>query len=181
MPSPLLRSAAIAAGACVVAACASTPTLTPPEVPAQLRAPAGQTLYLEALATGVQIYECAPKKDEAGAFEWAFRAPEASLADRAGKSIGRHYGGPTWESIDGSKVVGELKARDPGPNASAIPWLLLAGKSTWGYGVFDKTASIQRVNTVGGVAPTTPCDASSVKQVARVPYTATYYFYRAGM
>jgi len=43
----------------------------------------------------------------------------------------------------------------------------------------SKTTSVQRVKTVGGIAPAEPCGATNAKQVARVPYTATYYFYRA--
>jgi hypothetical protein len=150
---------------------------TPPEVPAALRAPAGQAVYVEALGTGVQIYECAPTSDSS--YAWVFKAPEASLADRSGRSLGKHYAGPTWESSDGSTVVGEVKASDPGPNPSAIPWLLLAAKSNAGTGVFAEAKSVQRVATVGGIAPTEACTAANAKQVARVPYTATYYFYRA--
>jgi len=179
MPFAQSRAAGLAATAALVAACATSSPIAVPEAPASLRAPAGQKLFLEAQATGVQIYECAPKADQPGTFEWAFRGPEANLADRAGNTIGRHYGGPTWEANDGSKVVADVKARDPGPKASAIPWLLLSARSSWGYGVMAKTASIQRLNTVGGIAPTTACDAGSVKQMARVPYTATYYFYSA--
>ena len=39
--------------------------------------------------------------------------------------VGIHYGGPTWESLSGSKVVGAVIDRAT-PDASAIPWLLLA-------------------------------------------------------
>ena len=76
--------------------CASGPTtdVRAPDVPAALRVPAGQVPFLEALATGVQIYECAAKADGSG-YEWAFRAPEAQLADRAGRPLGRHYADPT--------------------------------------------------------------------------------------
>jgi uncharacterized protein DUF3455 len=160
-------------------ACASGPVVTRPEVPANLRPPAGQVVFLAAFATGVQIYECASKPEQPSSYEWAFRAPEAALADRSGRSIGKHYAGPTWEATDGSAVVGEVTARDPGPTPSAIPWLLLNAKSTTGTGVLSQTTSVQRVQTVGGVAPTEPCAAANAKQVARVPYTATYYFYRA--
>ena len=172
-------SRSLALIAAVTVGCASPPMVTPPEVPAALRPPADQVLYLDALAVGVQIYECAAKAAMPGAFEWAFRAPEAALTDRAGRSLGKHYAGPTWESVDGSSVVGEVKARDPGPDAAAIPWLLLSAKSNAGNGVFAKTKSVQRVRTVAGVAPTEACTAANAKQVARVPYTATYYFYRA--
>jgi len=167
-----LWSAALTVG------CANGPTIPPPDVPAQLRAPADQSVFLEALATGVQIYECTSKPDQPSKFEWTLRAPEAALADRSGHSIGKHYAGPTWESVDGSAVAGEVKSRDPGPNQSAIPWLLLTSKSTTGAGIFSQTKSIQRVQTVGGIVPSEPCGSANAKQIARVPYTATYYFYR---
>jgi uncharacterized protein DUF3455 len=151
-----------------------------PDVPATLRPPAGQVVYLEALATGVQIYQCMSKPDDRSTYEWAFRAPEATLADRLGRSLGKHYAGPTWESLDGSTVVGEATARDPGPKRSAIPWLLLKAKATTGGGTFGQAKSIQRLQTVGGVAPSEPCSATNAQQIARIPYTASYYFYRAG-
>ena len=169
-----LSAVLFAASGCVV-----SPVLAPPDVPVALRAPAGQSVFLEALASGVQIYVCVPRPDQPSAFEWTFRAPEAVLLDRSGRSLGKHYAGPTWESLDGSTVVGEVKARDPGPSPSAIPWLLLASKAATGTGVFGQTKSIQRVQTVGGVAPSEPCTATNAKQVAKVPYTATYYFYRS--
>jgi hypothetical protein len=136
-------------------------------------------MFLQAYASGVQIYECAPKSDRPSAYEWVFRAPEATLADRAGRTLGRHYAGPTWESTDGSSVVGDVKARDPGPDRSAIPWLLLSVKTTAGNGILSATKSIQRVQTAGGAAPAAPCNAMNARQVVRVPYTAIYYFYRA--
>jgi hypothetical protein len=173
-----IRAIGLCASVFLASGCASQAVLAPPDLPASLRAPAGQSVYLEARATGVQIYECAARPDPTSGFEWVFRAPEAVLFDRSGRAIGKHYGGPTWESSDGSSVVGEVKARNPGPNPSAIPWLLLVSKSTTGTGEFSQTTSIQRVQTVGGVAPSAPCSADNAKQVARVPYTATYFFYR---
>jgi Protein of unknown function (DUF3455) len=178
MSSHPLVAATLSTAILAASGCADDPMAAPPELPAPLRPPANQSLFLEALASGVQIYECAPKADQPSAFEWIFRAPEATLADRSGRLIGKHYAGPTWESFDGSTVVGEVKARDPGPTPSAIPWLLLASKSTTGTGVFAPTKSIQRVQTTGGIAPSEPCTPANAKQVARVPYTAAYYFYR---
>src|SRR5215831_216470 len=170
MKTTMSRPALLSLIAVVLAACASTPVIHEPEVPTALRPPAGQKVFLEAFATGVQIYECGLKKDQPGAFEWVFRSPEAKLADREGKPIGQHYGGPTWEANDGSKVVGEVKGRDPGPDSTAIPWLLLSAKSTSGSGVLTPTTSIQRVATVGGIAPKQACDAATATQMARVPY-----------
>lgn len=162
----------------LLAACGSSGP-KPPDVPQPLKPPAGQEPFLEYLASGVQIYECLPKQGQAGVYEWTFRAPDATLTDWSGRALGKHYAGPTWEAADGSRVLGEVKARDPGPDPKAIPWLLLGAKSTFGRGVLTQTASIQRVATAGGLAPTDACSAANANQFARVPYTATYYFYRA--
>ena len=163
-----------------LAACASPnpPPPTPPQVPASLQPPAGQVLAFEALASGVQIYECAAKADGSGP-GWVFRAPEATLSDRRSNALGKHYAGPTWEALDGSKVVGEVKAREPSETpATAIPWLLLSAKSNSGNGVLGTVRSIQRLETGGGVEPAEPCTAAKLGQPARVAYTAVYYFYR---
>lgn len=173
-----MRAIGLCASVFLASGCASQAVLAPPDLPASLRAPAGQSVYLEARATGVQIYECAARPDPTSGFEWVFRAPDAVLFDRSGRAIGKHYGGPTWESSDGSTVVGEVRARDPGPDPAAIPWLLLGSKATTRAGTFSQAKSIQRVQTVGGIPPSGPCGADNVKQVARVPYMASYFFYR---
>lgn len=167
-----LSTALLGAGGCTTA-----PYDTAPDVPANLRPPSGQALLLVAFATGSQIYECTPKAGQPSAYEWTFRAPEAALADRSGRSIGKHYAGPTWESNDGSSVKGDAKERAPAPAPSAIPWLLLSGRANSGSGVMSTVKSVQRLQTVGGIAPTMACGAGNVGQVAKVPYTATYYFY----
>jgi FtsP/CotA-like multicopper oxidase with cupredoxin domain len=151
----------------------------PPAVPAALRPPNDQIAFLEVHATGVQIYECASKPDASGAFAWIFQAPEAALIGRRGHTIGRHYAGPTWELRDGSRVAGEVVARDPGPDPTAIPWLLLKAKSASTSGRLSLTQSILRIHTVGGVAPSAPCTEALAHTLVRVPYTAKYYFYKA--
>ncbi len=170
---------AMASLAAILAGCAAPNVGTNPLVPENLKVPAGQTLSLVSPATGVQIYECGTAKTDPAKFEWVFKAPEADLFDLSGKKIGKHYAGPIWESNDGSKVAGEVKARDDGPAATAIPWLLLAAKATSGNGVFARAQSIQRLYTVGGKAPAGGCSKAQLGREARVPYKATYYFYAA--
>jgi hypothetical protein len=162
--------------AMLIAGCSNAPPLQTPTVPPALQPPPTQSLYLEARAAGVQIYECSRKSD--ATYEWAFKAPEATLSDRSGRALGKHYAGPTWEALDGSTAVGETKARDAGPTPTAIPWLLLAAKSNSGSGTFAGANYVQRIATVGGVAPTQGCSESTLRQQARVPYSAVYYFYR---
>src|SRR5215472_11927799 len=144
-----------------------------PEVPKSLEAPAGEEVILVGHATGVQIYEC-----KAGANPpWALKAPEADLTDSSGKKIIHHFAGPTWQHIDGSAVVGQVKAKADAPKPDAIPWLLLTAASHTGQGVLSGVTSIQRIHTEGGLAPDAKtCDASSSKEF-RSPYSADYYFY----
>jgi uncharacterized protein DUF3455 len=175
----IATTSAIAGTAALLVSCAASQVGTTPIIPENLRAPAGQALSLEAQATGVQIYECNSNKTDSTRFEWIFKAPEADLFDNSGRKIGKHYAGPTWESNDGSKVLGEVRARDDGPDAGAIPWLLLMAKSTSGSGVFGQTQSIQRVRTIGGKAPSQGCSREQTGKEARVSYRATYYFYVA--
>lgn len=145
-------------------------------IPEKLKLPDTQKVSCEVKATGVQIYSCSASKADPTHFEWTFKAPEADLFDGAGTKVGSHYAGPTWESLDGSKVVGEVKAKDDSPDPTAIPWLLLTAKSTSGTGVFARTLSIQRLNTIGGKAPVDGCDQSHAGKEARIAYKATYAF-----
>jgi hypothetical protein len=134
-------------------------------------------LSFAANAKGVQIYECRVKKDTTAQYEWVLKAPEADLFEGRGKRIGRHYGGPTWESNDGSKVIGEVKGSEPSTDAKAIPWLLLQAKTHEGNGIFSRVNIIQRLETVGGKPPAEGCDQSGSGKEVRVPFTAVYYFY----
>jgi len=177
--SMLLRASAPAALIAILAGCAAKETSPVSGIPESLRVPDGQTLTRVLHGSGVQIYACLPGQEDPSRFAWIFQAPAADLSDRSGKEIGRHYAGPTWEANDGSKVVGELVAQDRGPDPHAIPWLLLRAKSTSGKGIFGATKTIQRLYTVGGLAPSSVCDASHAGKRERVPYAAEYYFYGA--
>jgi len=149
------------------------------EVPDKLKPAANESLAMIVPAKGVQIYGCRARKDQGGGYEWAFLAPEADLFDAGGNRIGRHYAGPHWESTDGSKVLGLVKERADAPVADAIPWLLLAAKSVGSEGSFSKVTSIQRVRTAGGVAPKAGCSQAAAGTLARINYTADYYFFTA--
>jgi hypothetical protein len=141
-----------------------------------LSPPPAARLLFRAAAEGVQIYTCTAQDSGVA---WTLKAPEAALRDTAGKTIGKHFAGPSWQANDGSTVVGELAARMDAPGGDAIPWLLLRAKSHSGAGEFAEIAFIQRIDTVGGLAPATGCDAAMQGKELRVPYSATYVFYAA--
>ena len=158
----------------LLAACVAQLTGTP--VPDTLK-PEGQHLSERVAAKGVQIYECRTAANTPGGAQWVFVAPEAELIDARGAIAGKHYAGPHWESLDGSKIVGSVKARADVARADAIPWLLLSARSVGGPGRFANVTAVQRIHTVGGVAPTRPCDSSAIGAAERVPYTADYLLY----
>ncbi len=158
----------------VLTACA---VASPPDVsiPSVL-VPDGQAPSDRFAARGVQIYECRATQGVPAKTQWVFVAPEADLYNGDGARTGRHFEGPRWQAADGSTLVGVEKARAAAPVAGAIPWLLLTTTSAGGNGRFSRVTSVQRINTVGGVAPLAPCDGAALGTSVRVPYTADYVF-----
>ena len=140
--------------------------------------PSGQKLTLSAHAKGVQIYSCEQGAD--GTYLWRLDHAEAELLNDKNEHIGTHKAGPSWESYDGSMVTGKRLKQAPSPDAKSIPWMLLEGESHAGltYGEFARVEFIQRVDTNGGAAPETGCDAAHLNAKERVPYSATYKFYK---
>ena len=144
---------------------------------ADVDVPNGEKLLLRTAAKGVQIYTCKAKAADAAEYEWVLKAPEAELFDENSAKIGKHYGGPTWELADGSKVAGEVVKR--AAVQGSIPWLLLKAKPNDGAGKLSAVRYIKRTDTSGGVAPATGCDAAHAGAEVRVQYLATYDFYGA--
>jgi hypothetical protein len=121
---------------------------------------------------GAQIYECKAGSD--GKLAWSFREPIAALIDH-GKTVGRHYGGPTWEDVDGSKIVAKASGNAPGATADDIPWLKLDVIKHEGHGILSSVNIVQRLDTNGG-ALKGGCDKTG--DFKSVAYTATYVFLR---
>jgi hypothetical protein len=149
-----------------------------PAPPRSLLPPAGHHPYLIGHGSGVQIYRCSPA---AQGFAWTFVAPRADLTDNHGRVIIRHFGGPTWQAGDGSKVVGSVVSSLT-VSPTAVPWLLLSATATpapGGGGLLADATFVQRLFTVGGVAPAaSSCDAAAAGVISEVPYSAEYVFWK---
>jgi hypothetical protein len=139
------------------------------QVPEAIAAP-GESSVVTVHAEGAQIYECKATKD--GKLGWAFREPIATLL-LDGKTVGRHYAGPTWEYTDGSAVMAKMAENAPGKSGSDIPWLKLTVTEHRGSGMLSGVTTVQRINTQGGTSPGT-CTAVGAFQ--SVPYSADYVF-----
>jgi hypothetical protein len=169
--------------------------IMPPAVPAVLQVPAGNSVFREGHAFGTQNYICLPS---GSGFAWTFFGPQATLLNDDDEPIIFHFLSPnpfesgtpraTWQhSRNGSTVWAKAIATSADPAfvaAGAIPWLLLqpvgAQSGPTGGDSLTKTTFIQRLDTSGGIAPSTGCALSTdVGKKALVPYTANYFFYKA--
>ena len=168
--------------------------VTPPRVPSAIQAPPGTKAFLEGHAVGTQNYICLPS---ASGFAWTFFGPQATLFKGNGGQIITHFLSPnpdeggvaraTWQhSKDTSTIWAVAIASSSDPKfvaPGAIPWLLLrvVGDQTGPTGGDQllETTHIQRLNTSGGVAPSTGCSQSThVGTKALVSYTTDYVFYK---
>jgi hypothetical protein len=146
-------------------------------VPESLAPPAGLKPVLQASAVGVQIYRCKAPANQPDAYTgaWTLEAPRATLTDQRGQAVAKHYGGPTWEAVDGSKITGKVAARADAPEKGAVAWLLLTAQSAGTPGRFDPVRAVQRLYTSGGAAPAGACP--KIDETLEVPYRAMYVFW----
>jgi hypothetical protein len=178
--------------------------VTPPPVPANIQVPAGNNAFLVGHAVGTQNYICLPCPNPltpaamcpASGFAFALFTPQATLFDDHDKQVITHFFSPnpfengtiraTWRhSRDTSTVWAKVNATSSDPAfvaAGAIPWLLLevvgAQAGPDGGDKLTATTFIQRLNTSGGVAPSTCNSSLDVGKEAFVPYTADYFFFK---
>jgi hypothetical protein len=161
----------------VIATAAARPT--PQTSPGELLDPRtydpAARLFLVVHATGVQKYTCQSNGT------WLFTDPEATLFKTTGtpKAIGSHFlnfatGRPVWMLKDGSSVEA-ARTQSASAGTGNIPLLLLQAVSTTGDRL-GQTTWVQRLNTVGGVAPAGTCTPGDH---AAVPYSADYFFWRS--
>lgn len=167
--------------------------VSPPDVPTNIEVPEGAEPFLVGHAVGTQNYVCLPAGSKVA---WSLFTPQATLFDDEGQQLTTHFFSPNpfengtvrpaWQhSQDTSTVWVRLRASSTDPEfvaPGAIPWLLLevAGDETGpdDGDALTEAAYIQRVNTTGGIAPSTGCSKSKdLGQKAFVPYTADYFFY----
>ena len=144
------------------------------QVPEALQPPANEQQVLQLHAKGDQVYSCKVDGPQPG---WTLKVPDAQLFDKDGKVFGKHFAGPSWQASDGSRVAGKAAANAPSPEADSIPWLLVKVVSREGEGVLARVTSVQRINTKGGKAPASGCDAEHAGQEVRVAYSADYVFF----
>jgi hypothetical protein len=182
-------------------------SITPPPLPAGLApVPAGNKLFLGTHAVGTQNYVCKPSGTGVA---YVLFTPEATLFSEDGGQVITHYFSPnpfepntdpkvvapggtiraTWQYRDTSIVWAKVHPTDiTGSGAvtvdpQAIAWLTLdrvgSLNGPTGGDKLTGTTFVQRLNTTGGLAPSTGCSSlADVGNTAFVPYTADYFFFK---
>jgi len=133
---------------------------------------ADRAVVLQVHAVGAQVYQC--QADAGGHLSWTFREPIATLIGD-GKTIGRHYAGPSWALDDGGSVKGKVLASLPGASPGDIPLLKLAVAQHEGGGALADATLVLRLNTHGGVFKG---DCAAAGDLHAEPYAADYVFLR---
>lgn len=170
-----------------------------PPVPLNLEVEAGNSVFMQGHAIGTQNFICL--LTAAGSMDWTFIGPQATLfltfnGDPVRQNATHYLSAdpldvntfrPTWQhSGDSSRVWGGNAQTSSDPNfveAGAIPWLRLDAVrkelGPTGGSILAETTFIHRLNTSGGLKPTTGCSqVSQIGTLKFVPYVADYYFYR---
>jgi hypothetical protein len=156
---------------------AALSSMCAPAVDPSIAVPTGNKAAFALDATGSQVYVC---QASGAGYAWTLQAPDALLYNNHGKEVGTHYAGPTWEYKDGSLVVAAKVAAFT-PDPTAVPWLLLQATSHTGKGQMDDVTYVQRLYTVGGLAPdAASCTAEDVGDLSPIEYVATYYYFVPG-
>lgn len=140
----------------------------------RLRASANEVADFMLTANGAHVYECRAVQ---GGYAWTFLNPDATLFEGT-RSVATHSTPGLWESSsDRSSTSGRVAATQPA-GAGNLPWALYRTVPNAGSGIFSGVTAVQRVNTAGGVAPTTGCTDTSLGTETRVAFTADFYFYK---
>jgi len=166
--------------------------VTVPPVPVKLEVEAGNIAFLEAHGVGTQNYVCQPS---GAGFAFVLFTPQATLFNDADHQIITHFFSPnpdeggtiraTWENSRDTSTIWAAVVPDGSATVdpNSIAWLKLevvgAEDGPTGGDKLSDTKFVQRLNTSGGLAPSTGCSsATDVGHKAFVPYTADYFFYR---
>jgi len=174
-----------------------------PDMPGNLVVEDGNELFLAGHGVGTQNYICVPSTASVTGVAFSLFTPEATLFDNAGDQLITHFFSPnddpkvqppergtvrvTWEdSRDSSRIWAALQAQstdEPFVRKDSVAWLLLkevgVAPGPTGGDRLTKVTFVQRLNTVGGLAPATGCSSfGDLGRKAFVPYSADYFFYK---
>jgi hypothetical protein len=131
-------------------------------------------LFVAPVIRGAQIYACTAQPG--GTFAFTQHNVNAILHSGIRHSfVTADVGPPQWIAADASAVTGTLITRTPNGTGNIAELDLAATQSGAPTGRLANVVEIERLNTLGGVAPAGTCDPHAQPTVS-VPYHADYLF-----
>ncbi|MCO5600899.1 hypothetical protein L7F22_055016 [Adiantum nelumboides] len=147
--------------------------------PASIMVPKGHTLLTSFFGSGFQIYRYDGSK-------WVLANVSCTLSSLPGTpAMGKHYfldglngqSQPTWEFFSPHGRVSAKLIQKAQKSSSDVPWFLLQVTNSVGkQSLASMVAYVQRVSTVGGMAPTA-VTAAKLGDFFQSSYSAIYSFY----
>ena len=134
----------------------------------------GVAAVQESVVFGSQIYACTVQLD--GSFAFTQNNVEARLTGGIHHTFVQPTAGPPqWQAADGSAVTGKVVSKNANGAGNIAELDLDASQIGGSSGLLSNAVEVLRLNTVGGVAPTGPCDPQATP-IVNVPYQADYLF-----
>lgn len=152
-----------------LAGCAALESLMNPLTPSD-----GASAAFVLSGQGVQLFQCT--SDAAGRY-WRFIAPDTRLTDAQGRLVARQGSDGSFFAEDNSALSAKIVRYAQDSPAEDLRDLLYQTSPRGKQGVLSDIVYVKRSNGKGGV-PLTRCSPSQLGSTLKVPFTATYTFYR---
>lgn len=141
------------------------PSIVPPET-------TQEAFRLE--AAGEQVFRC---QIDAHGWFWKFEAPNAYLFDpQTNQAVAKHGYNFIFVHNDGSRLNTKIVSVAPRKGNDLSEALFTVKESTY-FGKFAQVKYVQRINTKGGV-PIAKCNKQKNGQLARIPFSAEFVFFK---
>ena len=127
------------------------------------------------IGTGYQQFQCVADKR---GYYWRFVAPEVVIRDATGNVFAQQGADFTFHAADGSSLKATISAADTSGSNSRMKNVLFEviprGNPT---GTLSHFRWVKRTDAVGGI-PLSPCRRNVLGTFLKVPFHATYAFFR---
>lgn len=125
-------------------------------------------------AKGVQQFQCTA---DANGRYWKFITPQAELTDGEGRVVARQGSEGSFFAKDGSILAAKIEKYADKATPGNLRDLVYRTTSRGKEGMLTGITHVKRTDGKGGV-PLTRCSPSQLGATLKVPFTATYTFYR---
>ena len=127
------------------------------------------------VGSGIQQFQCVADKR---GYYWRFVAPEVLIRDASGNVFAKQGADFTFRAADGSYLKATISAADTSGSNSRMKNVLFEVTPRGNpAGTLSQFRWVKRTDATGGI-PTIPCRRNTLGTFLKVPFHATYAFFR---